>query len=159
MMKQSEIARYLKCLTIGVSILFTIFVVWFLPSVIRDTLDVSGNVYRGICIFLWGTAIPCFFSLISFWGICVRIGADRSFSVENAQALKRMSYYMLMDTICYSVLLVLICLLGWYELASWLLFVVITVLCICIALTVVCAALSHLVYKASQLQEEQDLTI
>ena len=38
-------------------------------------------------------------------------------------------------------------------------FAVVLILFLCIALTVVCAVLSHLVLNASRLQEDQDLTI
>lgn len=158
-MKQNEISRYLKFITIGISLLFVIFVVWFLPMLIRETIVAEGRVFWGICSFFWITAIPCFLSLWKFWGICVRIGQDKSFSRENAEALKQMSHYMLTDAGLYAVVFIFTCIFRWYQTVSWLLFGILLILFVCITLTILCAALSHLVYKASQMQEEQDLTI
>lgn len=158
-MEQKEISGYLKFITIGIAVLFFIFVVWFLPSIVWESVADGGSVFWGICAFLWVTAVPCFLCLWKFWGICVRIGKDRSFSKENADALKRMSHYMLTDTILYAAVFGLTCILEWYEKVSWILFGIILILFICITLTILCAALSHLVYKASRMQEEQDLTI
>lgn len=158
-MKQTEIAGYLKFITIGIAVLFLAFVAWFLPSMVREAVAENGTVFWGVCSFLWITSVPCFLCLWKFWGICVRIGEDRSFSKENADALKRMSHYMLVDTGLYAVVFSLTCICGWYEKYSWMLFGVILVLFVCVALTILCAALSHLVYKASRMQEEQELTI
>lgn len=158
-MKQNEIAKYLKYVTAGIGVLFFVFVVWFLPMMVKESASVSETAYWGICACIWLTSIPGFLCLRLFWGICVRIGNDRSFTDENAKALKKMSYLMLLDGGIYGIILIGICLTGWYEGRIGLTFGVILIFCIGIALAVVCAALSHLVYKASRMQEEQDLTI
>lgn len=100
-MSQKEMARYLKMITVGIGILFLLFVLWFLPSSLRQILpEMMGRAfYIGSCIFILVTAVPCLICLCMFWGVCVRIGQDRSFSRENAQALKRMSQWMMVDTI------------------------------------------------------------
>ena len=51
-MKQVEMSRYLKFITIGVGVLFLVFVIWFLPSVMRDLVyEAAGpGIYRGACI-------------------------------------------------------------------------------------------------------------
>lgn len=160
-MSQKEMARYLKMITVGIGILFLLFVLWFLPSSLRQILpEMMGRAfYIGSCIFILVTAVPCLICLCMFWGVCVRIGQDRSFSRENAQALKRMSQWMMVDTILYAGLLAACFLLGWYQRMGSMIFAVVLILFLCIALSVVCAVLSHLVYKASRIQEEQDLTI
>lgn len=158
-MKQTEIAGYLKFITIGVTVLFLAFVAWFLPAMVGKSITEKGSVFWGICMFFWVTAVPCFLSLWKFWGICVRIGKDQSFSRENAKALKQMSHYMLTDAVLYAIVFSLTCICGWYERNAWILFGIILILFVCITLTILCAALSHLVYKASRMQEEQDLTI
>ena len=43
--------------------------------------------------------------------------------------------------------------------APWLIFPVLLAIFISVSLTVLCAALSHLVQKAGEIQEEQELTI
>mgnify|MGYP000677122118 CR=1 FL=1 len=57
----------------------------------------------------------------------------------------------------YALFLAVFCVLGWYSLGIGYLFGIVLILFICITLTVLCAALSHLVYNASQIQEDQDL--
>lgn len=160
-MKQVEMSRYLKFITIGVGVLFLVFVIWFLPSVMRDLVyEAAGSgAYWGACTFVWVTAVPCLMCLWRFWGICVRIGKDQSFSRKNAVDLKKMSHYMLVDCMLYTVLLAGICVEKWYEYHVGLIFGVLLILFLCMALVIICAALSHLVYKASKMQDDQDLTI
>lgn len=161
-MNQLKMSKYLKTVTLVIGILFLLFVAWFLPSVIRQLLleDTGEFVYWSICSGIWLTSIPCFLSLWKFWGICVRIGRDESFCCANAAALRQMSYFMLIDCILYAFILAAACIRRWYiPYGISLLFGIILILFICISLTIICASLSHLVYKASQLQEEQDLTI
>lgn len=117
------------------------------------------GIYWGTCIFIWITAVPCFVCLVKFWGICSRIGENRSFCRENAEALRQMSHCTLADSVLYALFLGAFCILGWYSLGIGYLFGIVLILFICITLTVLCAALSHLVYNASQIQEDQDLTI
>lgn len=70
-----------------------------------------------------------------------------------------MSHCTLADSVLYALFLGAFCILGWYSLGIGYLFGIVLILFICITLTVLCAALSHLVYNASQIQEDQDLTI
>ena len=84
---------------------------------------------------------------------------NRSFCRENAEALRQMSHCTLADSVLYALFLGAFCILGWYSLGIGYLFGIVLILFICITLTVLCAALSHLVYNASQIQEDQDLTI
>ena len=160
-MSQKEMAGYLKLIAAGIGVLFLLFVLWFLPSALWQILpDLMGKTFfYGVCGFIWVTAVPCLVCLGLFWGICVRIGEDRSFSGENARALKRMSHWMMADSVLYGGFLILFFLMGWYRKTGIMIFAVVLILFLCIALTVVCAVLSHLVLKASELQEDQDLTI
>ncbi len=114
---------------------------------------------NGTCGLIWVSAVPAFLCLIRFWEICESIRKDRSFSMENALRLKRMSQYMLADTILYTGFLAWFFLAGWYVAAAWLIFPVLLAIFISVALTVLCAVLSHLVQKAEEIQEEQELTI
>lgn len=70
-----------------------------------------------------------------------------------------MSQYMLADGVLYTGFLLWFFLAGWYTDAAWLLFPILLAVFISVTLTVLCAALSHLVQRASDMQEEQDLTI
>lgn len=160
-MKQREMSKYLKAITAGVGLLLLVFVLWFLPLVLRETLmELAGaGGYYGVCILVDISALPAAMCLVRFWGICGSIGQDRSFSGENAVRLKRMSQYMLADAVLYTGFLVWFFAAGWYRHAAWLLFPVLLAIFISVTLAVLCAALSHLVQSASEMKEEQDLTI
>lgn len=160
-MRQTEMSGYLKVITVGVGVLLLVFVLWFLPMVLRDPFGrlVGAGGYRGTCILVGVSAVPAFLCLVRFWGICESIARDQSFSEENAWRLKRMSQYMLFDTVLYVGLLVWFFIAGWYLKVAWVFFPVLLAIFISLTLTVLCAVLSHLVQKASELQREQELTI
>lgn len=160
-MKQTEMSVYLKVVTLGVGALLMAFVFWFLPLVLKESLTEAAGAggYQGTCILVGLSAVPAMMCLIRFWGICESIRMDRSFSMENAHRLKRMSQYMLVDTVLYTGFLAWFFLAGWYVAAAWLIFPVLLAIFISVTLTILCAALSHLVQKAGEIQEEQELTI
>ncbi len=161
MMKQKEMSRYLKAITIGVGVLLLIFVSWFLPMVLKEPFGtIAGKRgYQGTCILVAVSALPALLCLIRFWGICDSISKDSSFSEENAWRLKRMSQYMLLDMILYTGFLVWYVAARWYQRLLWMMFPILLAIFISLTLTVVCAVLSHLVQRASELQKEQELTI
>ncbi len=160
-MKQTEMSGYLKVITVGVGVLLLAFIFWFLPLVLKEPLtEAAGQSgYRATCWLIRLSGVPAFLCLIRFWGICDSIHKDQSFSMENAIRLKRMSQYMLTDAVLYTGFLVWFFLAGWYVKAAWLIFPVLLAVFISVTLTVICAALSHLVQRASEIQEEQELTI
>lgn len=158
-MKQNEVSGYLKAITVGIAVLLGIVVAVLLPMLLWDALEETGMLYWGIMIFFWFSSIPAFGCLWKFWGICVRIGKDRSFTDENARAMRTMSHLMLSDTVLFVGFLLADVIAKWYRQSFWMLIFAILAIGVSICLSIVCAALSHLIYKASQLQEDQDLTI
>lgn len=158
-MKQNEVSGYLKLITVGVAVLLAIVVAVLLPMLLWDELGETGALYWGMVIFFWCSSIPAFGCLGKFWGICVRIGQDRSFSDENARAMRTMSHLMLLDALLFAGFLLVDVIAKWYRQSFWMLIFAILAIGVSVCLSVVCAALSHLIYKASQLQEDQDLTI
>ena len=161
-MKQNEMAKYLKLITVTAGILFLVFIGWFLPATIKEEFirnNTDNTTFYIVMISIWITAVPCYIALMEFYKICCRIGNDNSFCAENAVGLKRMSVCMLIDSFAYIIFILIFFITGMnriYQLTGMVLFIVIM---ICIILTVICAALSHLVEKASHLQEEHDLTV
>lgn len=160
-MKQTEMSGYLKMITVGVGGLLLAFLFWFLPLVLKEPLIRAAGEggYKGTCVLIWISGIPAVMCLVRFWGICESIRRDQSFSGENARRLKQMSQYMLTDGVLYVGFLLWFFLSGWYVGAAWLIFPVLLAIFISVALTVISAVLSHLVQKASEIQEEQELTI
>jgi len=117
-----------------------------------------NNAYIAIG-YIWLIAIPCLLALLRFFQICTRIGRDNSFCMHNAKALKEMSIYMLTVVIMGSIGFVVFIISGLYYNFKFTGAAILIVIIIAVTLSVVCAALSHLVQKASVLQEEHDLTV
>ena len=110
-----------------------------------------------LAFFLLGTALPVFAALICGWIITSEIACDRSFSNKNAKLLKAISFLAAGDAIYFFLGNIVFLSLDMNHpgivLAS--LFAVF----IGAAIAVAAAALSHLVYKAAQIQTENEGTI
>lgn len=161
-MKQKELAVYLKLIIIIVTILFLFFIVWFLPTSIMEIIVPNSekeNIVLIIIGYLWVGSIPCLLALFQFFKICGRIGNDNSFCIENAIGLKNMSIMMFVVTVYGMIGLAFIFISGFYHIYKFSSAAIMVAIVISITLAIVCAALSHLVQKASVLQEEHDLTV
>lgn len=110
-----------------------------------------------LAVFLLGTALPVFAALICGWIITSEIACDRSFSNKNAKLLKAISFLAAGDAIYFFLGNIVFLSLDMNHpgivLAS--LFAVF----IGAAIAVAAAVLSHLVYKAAQIQAENEGTI
>ena len=113
--------------------------------------------YRPWLLFLWGTGIPCYGALFEFWKICGEIQKDNSFCKENALRLKRISILALGDVGYFFAGNIVMLLLNMNHPGIILLSFAIDMVGAAIGITA--AALSHLVYKAAAIKEENDLTI
>ena len=107
--------------------------------------------------FVLLSAIPVFWALTEAWVIFSRIGLDRSFCMENANSMRRISilaavesFYLMAGNIALSIFVV-------NHPSVFLFFTVLAFFALMIC--GVCAALAMLIRKASTLQEENDLTI
>ncbi len=159
-MKQWEMARWLKLITIIAGGIGTFFCFIIIPSWSHDLMPgYSGTqlLWKFFVAFIWITTIPCYLALWKFWGICTRIGKDCSFCQENAMALKAISRYFITDCLLYIIATIAAFLSG--LLFPEILLIVMVILFIGFALAILTAALSHLVLKASDLKQENDLTI
>ena len=108
-------------------------------------------------VFLWISGIPCYIFLALGWKIATNIGKDNSFSKENAKYFKWGAWLAAGDTAYFFIGNIVLLLLNMSHPGITLASMVVSFIGISIA---VCAAvLSHLVQKASELKEENDLTI
>lgn len=96
-------------------------------------------------------------ALILAWRIFASIGQDRSFSHENARRLKFISGLACGDTVACLLALPILRLVTEVSPFTMLALLVLAFGGLC--LTVVSASLSHLVQKAADLKQEQELTI
>ncbi|MDF2803254.1 MAG: putative rane protein [Anaerocolumna sp.] len=159
-MNQLNLSKWLKFITIAVGIIGFIVFAFLLPLIGKDIINNNkeySNAYYPWLIFIWSMGIPCYMVLGFFWSICNQIQRNNSFCYTNSKSLTWISRLAIFDTIyCFAGNTILILLrMSHPGIFIGFLFVIFTG----IAIAIVSAALSHLVVKASVLQEENELTI
>ncbi|MEG6572426.1 DUF2975 domain-containing protein [[Clostridium] cellulosi] len=108
-------------------------------------------------LYLWLTAVPCYIAIVSGWKVVKEIGRDHSFCIENAKRLKLISILAATDSALVLIGNIIFLLLNMNHIS-----VILVALLIIIAgmdLSVLFAALSNMVMKATKLREENELTI
>ncbi|BAL01437.1 hypothetical protein OBV_42380 [Oscillibacter valericigenes Sjm18-20] len=159
-MNQSSLSKWLKWIIIVVGLSGLLVYVWVIPSfgqMLAVEYPEFAYCYLPWMILIGVTGIPCYVALAFGWRIAKSIGENRSFSIENAKLLKRIAILAVADTGLFFVMNIVYLLLNMNHPAFVLMSLI--VLVIGIAISAVSAALSHLVRKAADLQEQSDLTI
>ena len=159
-MKQDALAKWLKFIIVGVGICglitYTVIMPRFAEYLVRQNSMLEKNVLPWL-ILIWISAVPCYAVLVLGWKIADNIRMDRSFSYENAGYLKWVSYLSMGDAVFVFLANIVFLLLDMSVEA------VMLVTCIIvfagISISVCPAALSHLVVKAADMKEENDLTV
>lgn len=159
-MKQNTLSKWLKLIIVGVGICGIVIYAAVIPMLARTMIQKYPE-FR-YCqwpwlILIWVTAIPCYSALILAWKIAVHIGVNRSFSNENAKLLKWISLLAAGDSAIFFVGNLLYLLLNMNHPSIVLLSFLISFFGL--AISVASAALSHLVRKAAELQDQSDWTI
>ena len=159
-MEQKGLSAWLKLILVGVGIcgLVVYFVVFpsYGESLVSDYPEFSNRFWPWL-IFLWISGIPCYVVLLFGWKIATNIGRDQSFSNANAKYLKWIAWFAAGDGIFFFVgnIVLLFTNMSHPGIALFSLLVVFAG----VAVAVASAVLSHLVQKATVLQEQSNLTI
>lgn len=160
-MKQAFLANWLKLIIAGVGICGLIVYTLVFPILGQMIAAAENGVYDHCywpwLIFIWATGIPCYAALGFAWKIAGNIGADKSFSHSNAKMLKWISVLAVSDATFFFVGNFVFLFFNMNH-PGIVLFSQIIVFA-GIAVAVAAAALSHLVLKAADLQEQSDYTI
>lgn len=159
-MEQKTLSKWLKLILLGVAICGLIVYVAVIPMYglsLRSLYPEFSNRFWPWLLFIWISVIPCFMVLYYGWKISTNIGNDQSFTEQNASLLKSISVLSALDAGFFFVGNIVLLLLNMSHpgvvLASF------VVVFVGVAVAVVSAALSHLVKKATALQEQSDWTI
>ncbi len=159
-MKQSTLARWLQLILVG-ALICGLTVYFFIVPTVGHDIVMSAPEFEGWylpwLIFIFGSSMPCAVGYIFAWLITVNIGRDKSFSAENAKYLKYIAILASADALYFFAGNVIFLLLDMNHPGV----IIFSLLIVFAAITVAVASavLSHLVYKASLLQEQSDLTI
>ena len=159
-MKQKSLSNWLKAIIIGMGFIGLAFYGVVVPALGNDLVShypEYNDAYYLWVVFLWLTAIPCYIVLYLAWKISANIGKDNSFSKENAVCMKYISMLAAGDSIFFFIGNIIYLVIGFNHPSVVLASLVIVFIGVSIA--VAAAVLSHLILKAAQLKEENDLTI
>ena len=159
-MQQSSLAKWLKLIVIGVGICLTTICGWVIPNM-GDALLMQypefSYAFIPWLIFIWLSAVPCYIVLVIGWKIFTNIGNDRSFTSMNAIYLKWISVLAAVDSFFFFIGNIILGLLNMNH--PGIVMASLVVVTFGISVSIIAAALSHLVMKAAVLQEQNDLTI
>ena len=159
-MEQRKMIKWLKFLVIFVAICGLILCAVVIPVVGKELSGMSpelGRYFKPWVTFVWVLAIPCFAALIHAWMIFSNIEKNKAFSMENAKHMEKISYLAGADTIALISGNIVLLILNINHPSVFLVFLMIGI--IGIGISVAAAVLSHLIQKAANLQDENDLTI
>jgi len=159
-MQQKSLSNWLKVAIICLAVFGLLVYGMVIPNYGRN-LAVQNPDYAH-CFWPWMTlliltAIPCYTALVFGWRIATDIGRDRSFSETNAKRMKWISNLAFGDVILFFFGNTMLLFLGMSHPGVFLLSLLPDMLGVAIA--VCAAALSHLIYKSAQLQQDADLTV
>lgn len=159
-MKQVEISRWLKMITIAIAIMGIIFFFWIMPTMVGQLKvrypEFTFLYWPGL-IYGWFIAVISYLILFQFWKICHEIGEDNSFSFENACSFKIMSRYSVILAMIWFVGLVGLSINHWLQ--DGIMLLMMFAIFASIVVSICTAALSHLVLKAYEMKKENELTI
>ena len=159
-MERKELTKWLKIVTVltGLIGLFLCFVVAPLLGLeMKFMYPEFSYMFWPCLIFIWATGVPFYIALYKGWLICGEFANDNSFSRENVQRLKEISKLALLECILYSAAMIILIVLN--LLHPSILLMILFIIFVGISIAVMAATLSHLVEKARELKEENDLTI
>ena len=163
-MGQKELSLLLKVVVVVLTVFLAAVLIFFVPMLGHTVADYyMGDPVKSV-VFGWivpvivaASSVPGFIALWLAWRIFTEIGRNNSFCAENARRLRLISRLALGDTCVYVVLAVSVLALGPKHPSVPLIFVAVTLFGA--AVTICCAALSHLTQKAADLKDDNDLTI
>ena len=160
-MTQKNLSIWLKAVIIGTGIFGLIVFCGLIPAYglnLKSIYPELAYCYWPWQIFLWLCSVPCFVSLFFGWKIASNIGNDDSFSFDNSKNLKIISGLAAFDSAFFFIGNWALVLMDMSHPGVAIIFAPLVIF-VGIAVSIVCAALSHLVYKSAVLKNENDLTI
>ena len=160
-MKQEILAKWLKIIIVGVSICILIVYAYATPvfggNLVYNAYPEFSSWYKPWLLFIIGTAIPIAIALVYCWRIASEIGKDNSFSYVNAKMLKKIAVLAIADAGYFFVGNVVLLFASMNHPGILMLSLMLSFAGIAIAVAFL--ALSHLVTKAAEIREENELTI
>ncbi len=159
-MTQKSLSRWLKGVIAGVAVCGAVIYFYLVPMFGQEAVRANPEFsycYAPWLTVIWLSAVPCYLALYFGWKITVEIGRDNSFSMENAKYLKHISMLALLDSGYFFLANLILLLLNMNHPGILLISLLVEFAGVTVGVTA--AALSHLVQKAAEIQNENELTI
>lgn len=159
-MNQKKMSVMLEIIAVIAVIMLLIFLVVLMPmlaSECREIYPKSAYLYiPGIC-YGWYLGILCLTAVCYFLRICNEIGKDNSFSKENMHSLNIIGIIAIIAAASWFIVILILIFIGSMSIAFFALMTLAVI--VSLAIAVIATVLSHLVQKAYEIKEENDLTI
>ncbi|WP_018758286.1 DUF2975 domain-containing protein [Paenibacillus terrigena] len=159
-MKQQELSQWLKMIIVFSGCFGLLLCIYLGPELGKELLlpfERLKALYHPFIAFLWITGIPFFIALLLGWNICSDIRADQTFTDTNASRLKVISILAMVECVLYVSALLYLVIRSSFHVYMFT-FILLMIFC-AVIIAVFTSMLSHLVRKASEIQEDNELTI
>ena len=160
-MTQKKLAGWLRGVIIIALVCVLLVYLWLLPVLLKEAVYIGNRsgayLFTAALGFTELTGVPILIALGFAWRIAGEIGRDNSFSRRNASYMQIIAWLALADVVYFQTGLLVFAFCGFAHpslfIAAFLLDSVGMVISVC------AAALSHLILKAAEIREENDLTV
>lgn len=159
-MNRKTLARCLKGIVCFLILVGVAVYAGMVPDLIRDAarrFPEFAHLATPMIVLISLTALPVALALYELWNICTRIARDRSFCRENARGMAVIGVCALTDTVYCFGIAVFLSLKGASN--PGVLVMMLGVIVVGLLIAVAAFLISHLVEKASAMEEELELTV
>lgn len=159
-MKPKTLGIILKLIIIGMAVCGAVVCAYVIPEMGIQIIEVYTELeswYKPWLIFILIAAIPCYMALAIAWSIAVRVGRDNSFCRKNATAFKYIAYLAAFDSAYFMIGNIVLLLMSKNH--PSIIFASLIAVFLGVSICTAALVLSHLVFKAALIKEENDLTI
>lgn len=159
-MKHSQLARWLKGISLFIVLIGILFYVGIIPEIIKSMaaqFPEFAYIVNPSIIAIDISAIPVCVALYLFWRICTNISMDKSFCRENSKALSLIGICAIVDTIYCFAYSVYLCIVG--AINPGVFSVSLGIIIVGLAIAIAAFLVARLVEKACELEEETKFTV
>lgn len=152
-MKRTEISKWLKGIVILLGVMGLVFLVLIIPVLAQECKTGYPEVaflYWPAMFYIWIIAAGGYAMLFFFWNVSKQIGNENSFSKENANSFTWISRIALAISVILFLGIVYLGVYKWLNPGFAIVFVI--GILASITLSVLAAALSHLILKAYEMK-------
>ena len=159
-MKQIELSIWLKIIILICALFGVLLCCGISPLLGKEAVLLNPELsflHIPALMFIWVTGIPFYVILFNGWKICSLIAEGNTFCYKNSERLKIISILSIIESILYLVADICLVIIKVNDLSLFL----VTSLIVFggISLAIISAILSHIIKNASDLKEDNSLTI